>query len=369
MAKKTRLYDRHVALGGRMVEYAGWLLPVQYPQGPNAEHLQVRRAAGLFDIDHMGQVVVSGPEALPYLQSVMTADVAGILVGAAGYSLLCYADGTVVDDTFIYRRPESYFIAINAANNEKDTQWLKYHSLGWDVSVKNVSDETFMLALQGPAAEAILNLLCEQDLSQLTYHRFFETRVAGIETLVGRTGYTGEDGFELFFPADAAETLWDALSQAGEPHGLWPIGLAARDSLRFEPCLPLYGQELSARLTPIEAGLAWAVAFDKGGFVGREALLKQRLEGPARRLVAFEMTERGVPRHDYPVLVDGEVCGWVTTGMYAPSLDQFLGMAYVSSEHSQVGAELGIQIRNTVRSARIVKKPFYLPTYRRRRRA
>ncbi|MBN1401170.1 MAG: glycine cleavage system aminomethyltransferase GcvT [Anaerolineae bacterium] len=369
MARKTRLYDRHVALGGRMVDYAGWLLPVQYPHGPNAEHLQVRQAAGLFDIDHMGQLVVSGPEALPYLQSVMTADAAGIPVGAAGYSLLCYADGTVVDDTFIYRRPESYFVAVNAANNEKDTHWLKYHSLGWDVSVENISDGTYMLALQGPAAEAILNPLCDDDLSRLAYHRFVEARVLGVETLVGRTGYTGEDGFELFFPADHAGALWDALLEAGEPHGLWPIGLAARDSLRFEPCMPLYGQELSAQITPIEAGFGWAVAFDKGSFLGREALLKQRLEGPARRLVAFEMTERGVPRHDYPVLVDDEVCGWVTTGMYAPSLDQFLGLAYVASEHSALGDEIGIQIRNAVRAARIVKKPFYVPAYRRRRRA
>ncbi len=365
MSRKTMLYERHVALGGRMVEFAGWELPVQYPTGPLAEHKAVREAAGLFDIDHMGQVVISGPDALPFLQQVMTADVSAFPLGSANYSLMCYDDGGVVDDTFIYRLPDRYFVAINAANNAKDTRWLHYHQRGYDVRVQNVSEETYMLALQGPKAEAILQPLCAADLSQLAYHMAVETQVAGVPTLVGRTGYTGEDGFELFFPTPQAVTLWDAILEQGRPHGLLPIGLAARDSLRFEACMPLYGQEISAVRDPIEAGLGWAVSFDKGPFIGREALLKARLEGPADKLVGLEMTEGGVPRHLYEVVIDDVVCGEVTSGMYAPTVGKYLALAYVPAEHSALGTEVGILIRNKVKPARIVKKPFYLPAYRR----
>jgi aminomethyltransferase len=365
MARKTRLYSRHVALGGRMVEFAGWLLPVQYPTGPKAEHLRVREAAGLFDIDHMGQIVVRGPDALAFLQHVMTADVAAIEPGRAGYSPMCYHDGGVVDDTFIYRLPDHYMVVVNASNNRKDTRWLEHHRAGYDITMENVSDETYMLALQGPASVSILQPLCDHDLSTLPYHAAAETSVAGVPTLVGRTGYTGEDGFELYFPVGHALDVWDALMRQGEPHGLAPIGLAARDSLRLEPCMPLYGQEIAADVTPIQAGLGWAVALDKGDFVGREALLKVALEGPARKLVAFEMTAGGVPRHGYPVVVDGETCGEVTSGIYSPTLDRFVGLAYVAAEHSAIGHTIEIGIRDRTRPAVIVKKPLYTPAYRR----
>jgi len=364
MAKKTELFDRHVSLGGRIVEFAGWLLPVQYPTGPKEEHHRVRNAAGLFDIDHMGQVIVRGPDALPFLQRIMTADVASFSVGSANYSLMCYEDGGVVDDTFIYRLPDRYFVAINASNNAKDTRWMGYHQGGLDVSVENVSDETYMLALQGPKAEDILNPLCAYDLTTLAFHTGIETEVVGVPALVGRTGYTGEDGFELFFPTSKAGLIWDSIMESGKPMGLLPIGLAARDSLRFEPCLPLYGQEISATGNPLEAGLGWAVALDKPGFVGREALLKLRLEGAGRKLVGFEMVAPSVPRHGYEVVVDGNVCGEVTTGMYAPTADAFVGLAYVPAEHSAIGTEIGIVIRDKVKAARIVKKPFYIPSYR-----
>lgn len=366
MPQKTLLYDRHLALGGRMIEFAGWVLPVQYPTGPKVEHLRVREAAGLFDIDHMGQVVVSGPEALPFLQHVMTADVGAISLYEAKYSLLCYDDGTVVDDTFIYHLPDRYFIAINASNNRKDTLWLEHHAAGYDVRIENVSEKTYMLALQGPRAEEILQPLCEANLSTLEYHHALEARVAGIPTLIGRTGYTGEDGFELFFPAEKAVPMWDALMAQGAPLGLLPIGLAARDSLRFECCMPLYGQEISAYTTPLEAGLGWAVALQKTAFIGREALLKQHLEGPARRLVAFRMVEGGVPRHGYPVIIENAPCGEVTSGMYAPSVDAFLGLAYVPTAYSALGTEISILIRDKPRRAVIVRKPFYTPAYRRK---
>lgn len=364
VAERTALYERHVALGGRMVEFAGWVLPVQYSAGPKAEHLCVRQRAGLFDIDHMGQLAVSGPDALPFLQSVMTADVSAIPLYGAAYSLLCYEDGGVVDDTFIYRLPDRYFVAINASNNLKDTLWLQYHRAGYDVRIENISAETYMLALQGPLSEEILQPLCARDLSGMAYHTAMETRIADVPTLLGRTGYTGEDGFELYFPTAQAIALWDALMERGEPLGLQPIGLAARDSLRFECCMPLYGQELSPTTTPLEAGLRWAVALDKPSFLGREALLKQRLEGTERRLVGFRMVEGGVPRHGYALAVSGQPCGEVTSGMYAPSLDAFLGMGYLPSALAEVGAEIEVLIRDKPRKAVIVRRPFYRPAYR-----
>lgn len=221
-----------------------------------------------------------------------------------------------------------------------------------------------MLALQGPLSQPTLQDLCAYDLDELAYHEAVDTNVAGVPTLLGRTGYTGEDGFEIYFPANEAIHVWDALMEAGEEYGLLPIGLAARDSLRLEPCMPLYGQEISANITPFEAGLGWAVSLDKETLIGRYALLKTHLEGPSRKLVAFEMIERGVPRHDYAVHVEGTVRGHVTSGMYSPTLEKFVGLAYVPSEHASVGQEIGIDIHGSVRPAVIVNKPFYTPTYR-----
>ena len=365
MARKTALYDRHVQLGARMVDFAGWVLPVQYPTGPIAEHRAVRADAGLFDIDHMGQVMIEGREALPFLQAVMTADVSRLALGSAHYSLMCYDDGGIVDDTFIYNLGGKYMVAVNASNNEKDTRWLDYHKSGFEVVVRNVSDETYMLALQGPQAETILQAICSADLNQLAYHRCVETAVAGVCMLVGRTGYTGEDGFELFFPADQALRVWDGIMEQGKPHGLVPIGLAARDSLRLEPCMPLYGQEISASIDPFAAGLGWAVALGKGGWCGRGALLKAHLEGPHSKLVGFEMMQGGVPRHGYKVLVDDMVVGEVTSGIYSPTLDKYIGLAYVSVEHGVVGTTVGIAIRDKVKPAIVVRRPFYTPSYRR----
>ena len=365
MARQTELYERHVALHGRMIEFAGWLLPVQYPSGPLEEHHTVRRAAGLFDIDHMGQLVVKGPEALAYLQRLVTIDVSRVEVGEAHYALVCYADGGVVDDIFIYRLPDRYFIAVNAANTQKDALWFRYQVGSFKATVDNVSDETYMLALQGPRAEAILQELTPAALSRLAFHRAVETKVAGVPTLVGRTGYTGEDGFELFFPREKATLLWDRLMETGAAHGLRPIGLAARDSLRFEARMPLDGQEIAAHINPLQAGLGWAVAFDKGDFVGRNALLKVKLEGSPSRLVGLEMVDRGVPRHGYPVALEGRVIGEVTSGMYAPTVGRYLALAYVSQAQAALGSEVDVVIRGEARRARVVKTPFYTPAYRR----
>jgi aminomethyltransferase len=346
-----------------MVPFAGWEMPVQY-SGALEEHETVRKAAGLFDIDHMGQVIVEGRDAFTFLQWVVTSDVTSLADWEAGYSMLCYADGGVVDDIFIYNLPEHYFLAVNASNLAKDVLWLKTHAADFDVTVTDVSVETFMMALQGPKAQEILQPLTHADLKKLHFHFSTRADVAGIRTLIGSTGYTGEYGYELFFPADKAEKMWQAIMEAGRPHGLKPIGLAARDSLRFEPCLPLYGHELSQTLGPVEAGLTFAVAFDKGAFMGRDALLKQKLEGPARKLVGIEMIDKGVPREHYPIRVDGAE-GIVTSGMFAPTLDAYLAMALLPAEYAKRDQEVEVLIRDKPKRAKVVKRPFYIPAYRR----
>jgi aminomethyltransferase len=250
-------------------------------------------------------------------------------------------------------------VVVNAANVVKDTRWLEAHVDGMDVEIRDVSPETTMLALQGPAAEAILDPLCPVELSSMRRHTCRETTVRGVPGIVGRTGYTGEDGFELYLDAKGATSVWDGLLEAGEPQGLVPAGLAARDSLRFEACLPLYGHELGPDRDPIAAGLGWAIAWDRGPFLGREALLKVRLEGSAERLVGIEMVERGVPREGYALLHEGEPCGVVTSGMLAPTLQRFLALGYVPAGLVQVGTPLGVEIHGRAREAVVVKRPFY----------
>lgn len=361
--RRTPLYDTHVAMGGRMVEFAGYLLPVQYPTGPMAEHTAVRTAAGLFDIDHMGQFELTGPDADVFLQRVQVWDIEQMEPLDAHYSLLLYHDGTVVDDIFLYRLPDRWFIAVNAANREKDFAWLEQQTLGYDVGLRDISDSTCMLALQGPAAERILQRLTPADLSQLDTRRAAETTLIGARALVGRTGYTGEDGFELYFPAAEAVEVWTALLEAGRDDGLLACGLAARDSLRFEACLPLYGHELDAHTSPLEARMGWTISWHKG-FVGREALLKQKMEGPPRLLVGLEMVDRAVAREHFDVAVDGAVVGHTTSGMKSPTLDKFLALAFVPPAHSALGSQVDVLVRGQPRKAVVVKRPFYKPRYK-----
>lgn len=363
---RTALYETHVALGARMVPFAGWEMPVQYPTGPLEEHKAVRTAAGLFDIDHMGQLAVSGPDAVRFLQRVQVADIRAMRVGDAHYSLLCYADGGIVDDIFIYRLPEDWLVVVNASNREKDAAWLRAHIFDDDVKVSDISDETYMLALQGPAAERVLQEVTDINLPELKFHTGTYGSVAGVRTFIGATGYTGEYGYEFFFPASDAEEVWNTLLDVGKPHGLLPCGLAARDSLRFEPCFSLYGHEIAADVDPISAGLSWAIAFDKGDFIGRDALLKLRLELPQNRLVAFEMTEKAVPRQGYAILSNGVEVGDVTTGMYSPTTGRYVGLAFVPRHLAKVGTELEVLVRNKTKKAVVVKKPFYTPANRRK---
>ena len=366
MAKRTGLYGEHVALGGRMVEFAGWELPVQYDAtGALKEHHAVRAAAGLFDIDHMGQFVLSGTGAEPFLNHVLTADISALPLWKTQYSLLPYTDGGLVDDVLVYRLPQVYWLIVNAANREKDLQWLRAHAAGYDVTIEDISDATYMLALQGPKAQAILQQVTPLDLKGIAYHTAAEGEVAGAPALIAATGYTGEYGYELYLPPDQAVRVWRRLLAVGGPEGLLPCGLAARDSLRFEAALPLYGHELSAEIDPYTAGLGFFVDLGKP-FIGRDALLKIKLEGPARKLVGFEMTEPAVPRAGYPVLIDGQPAGRVTTGMKAPTLDKFLGLALVPAEHAAAGTPIEILVRDRAKKAVIVPRPFYTPAYRRK---
>lgn len=349
-----------------MVPFAGYELPVQYDTtGPTVEHNAVREAAGLFDIDHMGQLLLTGPEAEKLLNYVQPVDLAKLKVWDAHYSLLPYADGGLVDDIFLYRLPDAWWVIVNAANRQKDVAWLAAQAAGFDVRIQDISEETYMLALQGPKAQAILQRLASIDLSTVAFHTCAWGEVAGIPTLIGATGYTGEYGYELFFPADQAGKMWRTLLDAGKTDGLLPCGLAARDSLRFEPCLPLYGHEIDAGTDPFSAGLGFFVHFNKGSFVGRDALLKIKLEGPTRKLVGFEMAEKAVPREHYTVLVNGMPLGWVTTGMKSPTTGRFVGLAYVPTEHAAVGTEIQVVVRDKPKKAVIVKRPFYTPAYRR----
>jgi aminomethyltransferase len=264
--KKTELYETHVALGARMVPFAGYEMPVQYTS-PLEEHKTVRMAAGLFDIDHMGQVRVEGPEAFDFLQYVVTSDISELKEWEAHYSLLCYDDGGAVDDIFIYRLPDTWWVVVNASNLDKDVKWMKAHAPGFDVEINDVSEATYMLAFQGPKAQEVLQAVTDIDLGEIAFHYSARGNVAGVETLIGNTGYTGEFGYELFFHESQAQKVWKAILEAGAPHGVKPIGLAARDSLRFEPCLPLYGHELSPHITPLEAGLGFR-SRPKGDFLG-----------------------------------------------------------------------------------------------------
>jgi aminomethyltransferase len=357
--QQTRLYDRHMAMGGRMVPFAGWELPVQYPTGPLAEHQAVRSAAGLFDIDHMGQFEVEGPDAEAYLQHVQVWDVARMDTWDAHYSMLTYADGTIVDDIFLYRLPTSWMVVVNAGNLQKDLTWMLAHTHGFQVRLNDISASTYMMAVQGPKAAPILQRLADVPLDQVPARTCIRASLNGIDTLMGRTGYTGEDGFELYLPAEHAGTLWDHLLETGREDGLLACGLAARDSLRFEACLPLYGHEIDAHTNPFEARQGWVVSLDKPGFVGRDALWKTKLEQPHRLLVGFEMVDKAVPREHYPIAVHGDVVGHVTTGMKSPTLDKFLGMGYVPRAHSRVDTEIEILVRAQPRRARIVPRPFY----------
>ncbi len=362
--RKTALVDRHVALGARLIPFAGWLMPVQYT-GILDEHRIVRTSAGLFDLGHMGQVRIDGPDALPFLQSVTTNDVSTLEPGDAQYSMLPNERGGVIDDIIVYRLEDEpgYFVVINAANHDKDVAWLhdqRARRGDLTVDVRDVSDSLGMIAIQGPRAVEIAQSLTERDLSAIEAFQCGRATVAGIPLLLARTGYTGEDGFEFYVPQERTVELWDALMAAGQAHGLAPIGLGARDTLRLEARMPLYGNELADDISPLEAGLGWAVKLNKGDFVGREELVRLKESGVRRRTVGFRLLERaGSARHGYEVQQDGREVGIVTSGAHSPTMGSEIGLALVDADAAGVGKPLDIVIRGRPVRAEQVKLPFY----------
>jgi aminomethyltransferase len=343
-----------------MVPFGGWEMPVQYTSIIE-EHRAVRSAAGLFDVSHMGEFEVEGPGALSALQWVTTNDVAALAPGQVQYSLLCYPAGGIVDDATVYRLgPDRFMITVNASNIAKDWGWVTEQTAGRSgIRWRDVSSETGLVAVQGPHAEALVGGLADRDVTSLRYYHFAEGTVAGQPALISRTGYTGEDGFELYVPAASALVLWDALLESGRAHGAVPVGLGARDTLRLEMRYALYGNDIDEATNPIEAGLGWVVKPAKGDFIGRDEIDKVRAAGPSRRLVGLMMADRAVARHGYPVLHEGRAIGVVTSGTYGPSVDRSIALAYVEAALAGVGTEVAVEIRGQGRPARVVKTPFH----------
>jgi len=356
--RRTPLYECHVEAGARMVDFAGWEMPVQY-SGVIEEHRAVRRRAGLFDVSHMGEFRVTGEGAEIFLQGLTPNDVAKLSPGRAHYSGLLTERGTYIDDLLVYRlAPGEFMLVVNAANIEKDFAWVSERADG-GVEVVNASQDYALLALQGPRAEAILRRLTESDLASIRYYHFEHGQVAGRPAIISRTGYTGEDGFELYLAPEDAAPLWRRLLEVGTEDGLRPAGLGARDTLRLEAGMALYGHELDETTTPFEAGLSWVVKLDAGEFLGRRALLRQREVGVSRRLVGFELTSRGIARQGHGVSIAGESVGTVTSGTWSPTLEKAIGMAYVPSESATAGQPVELEVRGRRLAGGIVALPFY----------
>jgi aminomethyltransferase len=355
----TPLYHEHVGLGGKMVPFAGFSMPVQYPTGIVAEHRAVREACGLFDVSHMGEFIVRGPQSLDLIQRVAVNDASRMEVGQAQYSAMCTEDGGVIDDLIVYRFEDRYMIVVNASNMTKDWDWICRQAEGLDVELHDASQETALLALQGPKARSVLAPLTDTDLERIGYYRFDEGQVAGVQAIISATGYTGEDGFELYVAADDAVGLWRALLEAGSGVGLIPAGLGARDSLRLEVGYALYGNDLDDAHTTLESGLGWITKLDKGDFVGRDALASQKAAGIARKLVGMKLTGRGFPRPGYDIVHDDAVVGSVTSGTVSPTLGVGIAMGYVPTELAAAGTVVEIDARGRRVEAVVQRPPFY----------
>ncbi len=363
-AERTPLYEEHLAAGGRMVEFAGFELPVQYTSLVE-EHQAVRQRAGLFDVSHMGEIFVRGPGALDFVQLVSCNDHQKMTVGRAQYTGLMYPEGTFVDDTLVHKMADDeYLLVVNAANRHKDFAYLADLARDRDdVEVTDASEDWAQIAIQGPLAAEILQPLSDQNLGEIKYYRFVNSQVAGSPAIVARTGYTGEDGFEVYVAPDAAPGVWRALLEEGRPKGLQPAGLGARDTLRFEAGMCLYGNDIDQNTTPLEAGLGWIVKLkNKGDFIGRDVIEKQKEDGVERKLTGFELVDRGIARHGYPVFLkenDDDPVAEVTSGTQSPTLGKALGMTYLPTASTEIGTEFYVKIRNRLVRARVVGLPFY----------
>jgi aminomethyltransferase len=362
--KQTPLNAVHRRLGGKMVDFGGWDMPVQYPLGTVEEHLRTRTRAGLFDVSHMGEIEVRGTDAIPFVNRLCSNDVTKLVDGQAHYSALTTERGTVVDDLLVYRfGAEHLLLVVNASTTEKDWDWIQSNRAGESIEMTNRSADFCQLAIQGPDAIRILQTLTETPLAEIKYYHFREGTVDGVPAIISRTGYTGEDGFEVYADAERAEQIWNKILDAGgygsEEGSVAPCGLAARNTLRLEASMALYGHEITEETTLLEANLGWICKLNKGDFTGREALVRQKEEGVRRKLVGFEVTERGIARDEQEVLVEGERVGRVTSGSPAPFLKKNIGMAYVPVEHAKEGQELQVDVRGRLVGARIVPTPFY----------
>ena len=357
--KKTPLNGLERELGGKMVDFGGWDLPVQF-SGILEEHRAVRERAGIFDVSHMGEVFVRGPKALDLLQTLTCNDVSKLENGRCQYNGLLYPTGGFVDDILIYQNaPDDFLVVVNASNTQKDYEWMADAAKEMDVVVENRSAEFAQLAIQGPEAEGVLQKLTDLDLASMGYYRFEHGQVNGVPAIVSRTGYTGEDGFEVYVAPDVAEPLFRKMLEAGRDKGVIPAGLGARDTLRLEAKMALYGNDIDHTTTPIEADLGWIVKLGKGDFFGREVLEKEKSEGAKKKLVGFEMVDRGIARHGYPIVSGNEEIGIVTSGTHSPTLGKAIGLGYVTPALAAEGTELNILIRGKQARARVVPTPFY----------
>jgi aminomethyltransferase len=357
--KRTRLYEFHKKSGAKIIEFFGWEMPVEY-KGVIDEHLAVRTRAGLFDVSHMGEIMIQGREALAFVQHLTPNDAAQLAPGQVQYTALTTPEGTFVDDMLVYcMGPEKYFLVVNASNADKDYAWIVDHKKAFDVEPENQSDAYSQLALQGPQALAVLQPLADLDLAGMKSFHFAFGKVAGIDTLVSRTGYTGEDGFEIYTLAPNPEIIWEAILEAGRPHDVLPIGLGARDTLRLESKLMLYGNDITDKTTVLEADLKWICKFQKGGFLGKAVLERQLAEGLTRKIAGFELMDKGIPRPHYPVFVEGRKVSDVCSGTFAPFLKKSIGLAYLPIGATALGTEIEVGIRDKKAKAKVIPTPFY----------
>ncbi|MDI1241370.1 MAG: glycine cleavage system aminomethyltransferase GcvT [bacterium] len=358
--KKTPLNAVHRELGGKMVDFGGWDMPVQYPAGVIEEHMATRTRAGLFDVSHMGEIWVEGPDAIPFVNSITTNDVTKLVDGQAHYSAFPNEEGGVVDDLLVYRFAEDrLLLVVNAGTTEKDWEWITSLKKDENVTLRNASADYCQIAIQGPKAVGILQKLTETELEPIKYYHFTEGKVDGVESIISRTGYTGEDGFEVYAAADKAEQLWNKMLETGASEGIQPCGLAARNTLRLESAMSLYGHELDDNISTLEANLGWITKLQKGEFVGREQIAALKENGVKRKLVGFEMKEPGIARDGFDIYVGDEKVGVVTSGSPAPFLKKNIGLGFVPPELANVGQEIRIDVRGKRLAAEVVPTPFY----------
>ncbi len=357
LLKKTPFYKYHVEAGAKIVPFAGYEMPIQYT-GITAEHLAVRKNVGLFDLSHMGEFMVNGRDALAFIQKMTTNDASLLQPGEIQYSCMCYDNGGIVDDLLVYRLKDKYMLVVNASNIDKDFAWLEKH-LDGDVKLTNESDDFGLLAVQGPNAQKLMEEISEYDFESLPYYHNDIVQIGKHKILLSRTGYTGEDGFEMYITPAICDDVWTIVYGAGKKYDMQLIGLGARDSLRLEMKMALYGNDIDQTTTPIEAGLAWIVRFEKGDFIAKEVLEKQKQEKPKRKLVCLELEEKSFPRHGYDILSDGQIVGQVTSGTFSPSLNKPVAMGYVPLALSKIGNRVKIKIRDKLIPAEVVKPPFY----------